>query len=407
MQKDEVVSALREMADLLEITDANTFEVRAFRNASQGLEDWDGDLQQAASDAKLNEIPSIGKGIAQVITELVETGDASELQRVRGLVPDELPILLRFRGLGPKRVRALWQELGVESPADLQQAAEEGRVAKLKGFGAKTVEKIMASIEYFQDRDRPRELQHQWSETPLPHAPKSSGRIWAGTSGYSYPAWKGSFYPGDARTDDLLEHYSGQLNTVEINNTFYRFPSQKVVTQWLAQTPDHFHFALKAHRRVTHQMRLSPASRDRIIEFVDRCGQLGSRLGCLLYQFPPDFARDDTRLDLLLATLPEGPRYAVEFRHDSWRDDAVLKRLRDRNIAWVSGDAENEPPEQCVTADFVYTRLRRTAYSSDELDGWNRWFDEQRKANRDVLAYLKHDDSGEIPKAIVQRWGPG
>ena len=309
MEKDEVVSALREMADLLEITGANKFEYLAIRSGAQGLEDWSGDLKQTAADNQLTEIPSVGKGIAATIAALVQHGQSSEYDRVRNLVPPELPKLLKFRGLGPKRIKMLWQDLGVESPDQLEKATQDGRVQELKGFGPKMVEKILSSIEYFRNADFPTKPIPQLQNVPT--ALKANGRMLAGMSGYSYPKWK-------SKTDMLLDHYSDKLATVEINNTFYRFPSEKVVNEWKSQTPENFQFAFKAHRRVTHQMRLSPGTRIRIQEFVERCSVLESRLGCILFQLPPDFERDDTRLETLLGSLPSGPRYAVEFRHASW-----------------------------------------------------------------------------------------
>ncbi len=401
MQKDEVISVLREMADLLEITDANKFEIMALRNGAQGLEDWLGDLAKATSDATLTEIPSVGKGISQVVADLVNSGTSEELNRVRGLVPEQLPLLLRFRGLGPKRVRALWQELNIESTDDLKRAADEGRVQSLRGFGAKTVEKILSSLDYFQNAPARTAASTSTKIDALPKAEAATGKILAGTSGYSFPQWKGSFYPADARTDDLLQHYANRLATVEINNTFYRFPSQKVVEQWKTQTPDNFQFALKAHRRITHQLRLGPSAKERILEFVERCGQLGNRLGCILFQLPPDFARDDSRLDMLLDALPSGPRYAIEFRHNSWFDDEVESKLRKQNIACVSGDAENEPPRKVVTADFIYARLRKGAYTESELAEWNGWFTKQQADHRDVLVYLKHDEAGVAPQSLL------
>ena len=274
MQKNEVVTALKEMADLLEITDANRFEYMAFRNGAQGLDEWDGELGDEIELSQVTQIPSIGKGIAQVVIDLVTTGESAALDEVRSKVPDELPKLLRFRGLGPKRVRTLWRELDIESPDDLETAIQAGRVQELKGFGAKTVQTMLDSLEYFRSA-APAKPAPQLDQ--IPQAIRSTGKKFAGTSGYSYPQWKGSFYPTKAKTDDLLEHYANKLATVEINNTFYRFPSEKVVEQWKTQTPDDFQFALKAHRRVTHQMRLSPATAIRIQEFVDRCSVLGSR----------------------------------------------------------------------------------------------------------------------------------
>src|SRR5262245_43155150 len=124
MHKDDVTAALRELADLLEITDANPFEVMAYRNGAAALADWFGDLEECVAKGTLTEIPSVGKGLSQVISELVRSGTSSELARVRGLVPAGLPTLLRIRGLGPKRVRALWRELDVASPDDLRRAAD-------------------------------------------------------------------------------------------------------------------------------------------------------------------------------------------------------------------------------------------------------------------------------------------
>ncbi len=402
MTKDEIVSSLQEIANLLEITGANPFEFRAFRNAAQGLDDWNGNLEKSVADGSLTEIPSVGKATANAIAELLETDSSSELDRVRGLVPPELPKLLRFRGLGPKRVRTLWQELDIEGPDDLEKSIKEGDVHALRGFGTKTVEKMLESIEYF--RNQSKSDRRKLNLDRVPNSIESSGKLFGGTSGYSYPNWKGSFYPSNAKTVELLKHYANILPSVEINNTFYRFPSEQVVEQWKAQTPRHFQFALKAHRRVTHQMRLSPASQVRIQEFVDRCSVLGSRLGCILFQLPPDFQRDDDRLKTLLNALPSGPRYAVEFRHPSWQVPEVYEKLKAKNVAAVCGDSDGQNPHQIVTADFVYARLRKPVYRSDELDSWNEWFLKHQKNNLDILVFLKHDETGDAPTSIQKRW---
>jgi uncharacterized protein YecE (DUF72 family) len=404
MQKDEVIGILREMADLLEITEANAFEVMAHRNAAAALEDWYGDLEEAVANSTLTDIPSIGKGLSRLITDLVRLGSSDELVRVRSLVPPELPTLLRVRGLGPKRVRALWRELGVESPRDLRQAAAVGRVQALRGFGAKTVEGILAGLDYLEKPRTGPAKSPELKTAAIPRAPEPSGRMWAGMSGYSYPQWKGTFYPEDARPGDFLELYARRLATVEINNTFYHFPSEKVIAGWRAQTPAHFRFAIKVHRRITHQWRLGPAAREQIVEFIQRCGELEARLGCILFQLPPDFARDDARLAALLELLPQGPRYAIEFRHESWFVDEVQGVLRRHNVACVSVDTDDEPPRRLVTADFVYARLRRASYSESDLAGWDEWFRAQAKSKRDVLAYLKHDEAGTAPDILLARW---
>lgn len=402
MTKDEVVKALKEIADLLEIVGASRFEYGAYRNAASAVDDWAENLEKTVNSDSVTDIPTVGKGTAAVIVELVCTGQSEVLEQVRSKVPEQLPSLLRFRGLGPKKVQALWRELGIESPEDLERAVDTGSVSQLKGFGPKSVESMRASIEYFKSGSNETSVTNQPANIPIARA--SSGKLFPGTSGYSYPAWKGSFYPEKAKTGELLAHYSEQLPTVEINNTFYRFPSEKVVNQWKSQTPAGFQFALKAHRRVTHQMRLNENAKERVVEFVERCGVLQSRLGCILFQLPPDFGRDDARLNNLLSALPAGPRYAIEFRHESWFVDSVLKSLQKDNIACVCGDSETREPRREVTADFVYVRLRKTEYENKELDSWHSWFEEISKSGRDILLYLKHDETGAAPLEVKSRW---
>jgi len=408
MQKEQIVESLKEMADLLEILEASRFEYSAFRNAAGALDDWSGDLTKAVETDAVTEIPTIGKGTAKVICELAVNGESEDLNAVRAQVPEELPHLLRFRGLGPKRVRALWKELGIESPADLERAIADESIKSLKGFGAKTVDSLQSSVEYFKNNKRPNPQPGGKIETPakivIPRSVESSGKLFPGTSGYSYPKWKGSFYPAKAKTAELLTHYSELLPSVEINNTFYRFPSEKVVEQWKSQTPGDFQFALKANRRITHQMRLNQNSKKNIREFVERCSVLGQRLGCILFQLPPDFERDDDRLNNLLSAVPAGPRYAIEFRHKSWNHDEIYQQLKSKNVALVCGDSEKDGPKISITADFVYARLRKTAYTGKELDEWGRCFAEQQERGRDVLFYLKHDDTGDAPNSVKARW---
>ena len=403
MQQQEIVSRLAEIADLLEVAEANEFEVAAFRRAANALDEWTGDLAAKVDSEEVTSIPSIGKGIAQVVVDLFLDRESEDDVRVRALVPKGIPELLKVRGLGPKRVRALWKQLDIKNLQELRNAAESGQIQTLKGFGAKTVEKLLKSLDYLE---RPVEVKTRKADDIQlePHR-AASGLVTVGMSGYSYPDWKGTFYPEDAKTKDLLVHYAARFATVEINNTFYRFPTEKVLQQWIAQTPDEFQFALKAHSRITHKLRLSAATEQTIIDFVERCGLLGSKLGCILFQLPPDFRRDDAKLDFLLSTLPNGPRYAIEFRHDSWFEASVLQKLQSNNISLVAGDGPGSSALRETTADFVYARLRRDNYAKDELSDWQRWFAEQSKPKRDVMAYFKHDDAGHAGVTIASLWG--
>lgn len=219
------------------------------------------------------------------------------------------------------------------------------------------------------------------------------GELFIGTSGYSYPQWKGTFYPSDLPNARMLEYYSGIFRTTELNNTFYRFPSVSALEGWRSTTPDGFRFSVKANQRITHHGRLKDVE-ETTRDFVDRCGELGDRLGVILFQLPPYLKRDDGRLADFLDALPPGARYAMEFRDEGWFDDAVFDRLSDAGVALCLAEADELAPPRVVTADFAYLRLRKERYSEAELTGWSGWIDERLSEGRDVFAYIKHDEGG-------------
>jgi uncharacterized protein YecE (DUF72 family) len=228
-----------------------------------------------------------------------------------------------------------------------------------------------------------------------------AGRLLAGTSGYSYPEWKPAFYPADLPTSRFLEFYAQRLRTVEINNTFYRFPTEKVLDEWRMGTPAGFVFAVKATQKITHVQRLADAG-DLTHDFVTRCRALGDKLGPILFQLPPNLKRDDARLDAFLRALPAGGRYVLEFRHASWFDDAVLARLSSAGVALCASEGEKIDAPRLATADFCYARLRRERYSPADLAAWRAWISEQRASGRDVYAYLKHDEKGDSPETALK-----
>jgi DNA polymerase (family 10) len=146
----EIAKLLDEVGDLLEIQEANPFRVRAYRNAVRTVEDLAQPLQRmVAEEADLTELPGIGKEMARHITELVTTGEMSVLEELRAEVPSTLVQIMRLPGVGPKSARKLWDELGIETVEELRAAAEEGRVAELKGFGEKKQAQILSGIEQF------------------------------------------------------------------------------------------------------------------------------------------------------------------------------------------------------------------------------------------------------------------
>jgi uncharacterized protein YecE (DUF72 family) len=235
----------------------------------------------------------------------------------------------------------------------------------------------------------------------------SEPRLHVGTSGFAYPGWKPSFYPADLPASRFLEFYAGRFDTVEINQTFYRFPGEVQLADWAARTPEGFTFAVKANRRITH---FGPRAEAPAIarEFAERCGGLGPKLGPVLFGFPPKLARDDERLAGLLAALPAGVRCAFEFRHPGWFEAPVLDRLRDAGAALCVAESDEAATPREATAAFVYVRLRKERYADDELASWAAWLGTQVDAGREAFVYVKHDEAGEgaaIARRLVEAVG--
>jgi uncharacterized protein YecE (DUF72 family) len=223
--------------------------------------------------------------------------------------------------------------------------------------------------------------------------------IHVGTSGYSYPEWRGSFYPERFAGAQMLPYYAARFRTVELNNTFYRMPTGKTIGGWEADSPAGFVFALKVPRRITHIARLRDVA-DPFRFLLDTVGALGAKLGPLLLQLPPNFRKDTGRLDACLALVPPGIRLAVEFRHPSWLDDEVYGLLRARNAALCVADTGEGTTPLVATADFGYLRLRDRAYGPDELARWARTAG--RPEWRDAFVYFKHEESGRGPALAAE-----
>jgi uncharacterized protein YecE (DUF72 family) len=224
-----------------------------------------------------------------------------------------------------------------------------------------------------------------------------------GTSGWSYKEWKGTFYPSDLPSDDMLRHYATRLPSVEINNSFYRIPKEKVLLEWADQVPADFRFVLKASRRITHINRL--ANEDGTLEyFLRTINVLGERLGPTLFQCPPSLRKDMARLRDFLALVPRTWRAALEFRHASWFTDEVYDALRGHDIALVAVDedeGEGAGAPLVPTASWGYLRLRRTDYSDDMLKGWIERI--RGQPWQEAYAFLKHDEEkGTGPDAATR-----
>lgn len=220
--------------------------------------------------------------------------------------------------------------------------------------------------------------------------------IWVGTSGYNYPEWKGSFYPRDLPAAKMLAYYAARFPTVEINYTFYRMPTEKLVAGWAAGTPSPYKLTLKAPRRITHDSRLRDCA-PLVQAFCGVAGTLGDKLGALLFQLPPNLKKDVAALDAFLADLPPKVCGAFEFRHASWFDDEVFARLAARNLALCVADSEKLSTPVRVTADYAYFRLRDEGYTEDDVARWADTIARATTSCRDVFVYFKHEESGKGP----------
>jgi uncharacterized protein YecE (DUF72 family) len=220
--------------------------------------------------------------------------------------------------------------------------------------------------------------------------------IWIGTSGYNYPEWKGSFYPADLPAAKMLPFYAARFPTVEINYTFYRMPTEKLVAGWAAQTPSPFKLTLKAPRRITHDSRLKNCG-ELVNVFCRVAGTLEAKLGALLFQLPPPAKKDLAIFDAFLAELPPNVTAAFEFRHPSWLDADVFERLARRNLALCVADSEKLSTPVRVTADYAYFRLRDEGYTADDIGRWAETIARETASCRDVFVYFKHEEEGKGP----------
>lgn len=219
--------------------------------------------------------------------------------------------------------------------------------------------------------------------------------IRAGTSGFSYKEWKGSFYPEKLPANKMLAFYSTQLNTVEINNTFYRLPKTDTLDLWAKQVPEDFRFSIKASRRITHIKRLKDV-KDETEFLLTSLKTLGTRLGVILFQLPPFLRKDLASLDAFLELLPDGTPAAFEFRHASWFDDDVYERLRNRDFSLCTADTEKSAGTLTNTAPWGYLRLRRSDYSDQDLKAWAQRISAQRWDR--AFVFFKHEDEAAGPK---------
>jgi uncharacterized protein YecE (DUF72 family) len=213
-----------------------------------------------------------------------------------------------------------------------------------------------------------------------------------GTSGFSYRTWRGVFYPRQLKPAEWLTYYGQHLSTVEVNTTFYRNPAADTIANWVRVVPPGFRFAVKAHRRITHNRRM-PDLEEAMATMAEIMDGFGERLGPVLFQFPATAAYEAGRIERIAAQAPSHWRLAFQFRHRSWHTREMADLLERMGAAFCHGDGEPEPGP-VGRGRFIYLRLRRETYSGQRMGVWHRRVRRYLDEGRDVFVYFKHEALG-------------
>jgi len=223
-----------------------------------------------------------------------------------------------------------------------------------------------------------------------------SAEYYVGCSGWHYEHWRGPYYPGELPKSEWLRFYARQFSTVELNNSFYRLPSEKAFAAWRESTPEDFIFALKVSRFITHIKRLRNLG-SAVETFVSRASLLREKLGPLLYQLPPNMKRNDELLEDFLCSLPAKYHHVIEFRHESWIDDEVFGILRGHNVGLCVFDMPGFSCPLVATSNFAYVRfhgsqgLYSSDYSDKELSRWAQRIGRLGGSVKTVYIYFNND----------------
>jgi uncharacterized protein YecE (DUF72 family) len=219
-------------------------------------------------------------------------------------------------------------------------------------------------------------------------------QLFAGTSGWAYPSWKPDFYPEKLAQKKFLGHYATKLNAVEVNFTFRQLVRETTIQNWLAETPAHFRFGVKAHQVITHIKRLK-GTEDFVPRFLATIEPLAAagKLGPVLFQLPPNLKADSALLKDFLATLPRAVPTAFEFRHDSWFGDSTWELLKSTGPRLCVAKTETRTTPDVVTAPFAYYRFRKPTYTGDERRAMVDRIRQHLAEGRNVFAYFKHEET--------------
>jgi uncharacterized protein YecE (DUF72 family) len=220
-------------------------------------------------------------------------------------------------------------------------------------------------------------------------------RFYIGVSGFSYPSWKGRFYPNNAQSEEFLRYYSEHLESVEVNSSFYAPPGAAMVKSWASKTSEKFRFSFKAPRLITHILKLGKGSSEAAAKFSKTLDLLGARRGPVLFQLPPySKVNHDLLAEFLDKTSSVKPK-VFEFRHESWLNDSTYRVLDENGAGFCIADTEDLEPTFKVIGEFAYFRLRKESYDAKTINQWAEKILKSAGSSQECYVYLRHDETGE------------
>jgi len=227
--------------------------------------------------------------------------------------------------------------------------------------------------------------------------------IHIGCSGWHYLHWRGNFYPESAKPNEFLKLYLNHFDTVEINNSFYRLPTEKALLDWKQSVPKNFIFSVKASRFITHNKKLKD-SRDSFQLFFNRASLLGNQLGPILFQLPPKWNYNGIRLEEFLSALPRGNDYVFEFRNRDWLREEMFALLRKYHSGFCIHDMPDSVTPERIIGKTAYIRFHGSGekygggYPDEILDQWAAKLVDWHKSHVKVFVYFNNDIGGFAPK---------
>ncbi|MBN9342986.1 MAG: hypothetical protein BGO76_01065 [Caedibacter sp. 38-128] len=226
-----------------------------------------------------------------------------------------------------------------------------------------------------------------------------TNHIYIGCSGWAYREWIGKFYPLGLKSQDHLNFYVNHFNTVEVNSTFYQYPSTKTALKWYHAAPLEFKYTLKAHQMITHKLKFNEAQ-EWIKQTYALCDLLQEKMGCFLFQLPPSFIFTERNLENILFQLNPIYKNVLEFRHPSWWKLEVFKACKLANITICSVSGMNVPEIIIPDQHDLYVRFHgnptyEAYYKKEALEEWGKKIKTSQPEN--IWLYFNNTRLGHAP----------